>query len=1054
MHNVLNKVCINTTDHNNSNTSINIDVNDETNITVNDAQNYRKPNNTDNLPTNDIEDEYIDKTLNDRPSKLYFNPLRQCDENEAIIYDNTCEYFSNQEFNTNVNTINDLSILNFNIRSMSKNIDKLKEYLEVLNHKFSIIALQETWFQDNNPIDYFNLDNYCLETVNRIDCKVGGVGFYILNNIDYKLRHDLMCQNEVYESCFIEINRSDDKNIILGVLYRHHNHSINEFNSQLETVLSKITSENKLFYLCGDFNIDIFKKEEKFINNFIDMMYSYSLYPLILRPTRITKKSETLIDNIFTNDAINKTSGIFISDASDHFPNFTISKIKIKSSVNNNKKVRDFSEENVSNLKTNMANYKWNDLFKLTDNANTAYDKFIKTFSTMLDKYTPFKRKRKFRNKSSLPWITRDIIKMINKKNRLYKKYMNKRTNQNKTKYKTLNNKVNKALRTAKKNYFSNQIENEKRNIKNTWKILNNALNKNQYKPCNTEFNLDGRIINNPSEVSDHFNDFFINVGPNQASQIPNNDIHFSTYMNNYNESSMFFSPTTEEEVIRLIKNLDAKKSTGHDNISILIIKKLANELSIPLTYIFNLSLSSGIVPDQLKIARVVPIHKKESKDVFSNYRPISVLPGFSKILERLVFNRCISFLNKHKILYDDQFGFRPKHSTNMAIIKLIDKIVQATNNDEITAGLFLDLSKAFDTIQHDILLDKMAHYGIRGLALEWFKNYLSNRKQFVDYNSHISELKLISSGMPQGSILGPLGFIIYVNDIPNSVPNLSLILFADDTSAFTSHKDISTLNNIMNNGLNKLNQWFQSNKLSLNTKKSNFMLFGTHIKTKQYKNELKLSLDNVELKCVDAAKFLGVTIDQNLTWENHINQLTKKCSSSIGILFKMKNFLPETALLSLYNTLVLSHINYGITAWSSAGVSDKSRVHVLQKRALRAISHSEFRSHSNPLFIKYNQLKINDLCKLNIGSFMYKYCNNLLPSTFNLMFTTNSDTHNYNTRFASNFRYPKNKLEFGKKSISYRGVETWNSISDEIKSCDKIKGFKSTYKKYLVSKY
>ena len=191
------------------------------------------------------------------------------------------------------------------------------------------------------------------------------------------------------------------------------------------------------------------------------------------------------------------------------------------------------------------------------------------------------------------------------------------------------------------------------------------------------------------------------------------------------------------------------------------------------------------------------------------------MLPGFSKILERLVFNRCISFLNKHNILYDDQFGFRPKHSTGMAIIKLVHKI--ATNNDEITAGLFLDLSKVFDTIRHDIRLDIRAHYGIGGLALEWFKNYLTNRKRFVDYNGHVSELKSITSGMPQGSILGPLSFIIYVNDIPNSVPELSLILYADDTSAFTSNKDISLLNSIMNNGLNKLNKWFQTNKLSLN---------------------------------------------------------------------------------------------------------------------------------------------------------------------------------------------------------------------------------------------
>ena len=224
---------------------------------------------------------------------------------------------------------------------------------------------------------------------------------------------------------------------------------------------------------------------------------------------------------------------------------------------------------------------------------------------------------------------------------------------------------------------------------------------------------------------------------------------------------------------------------------------------------------------------------------------------------------------------------------------------------------------------------------------------------------------------------MGPLGFIIYVNDIPNSVPELSLILYADNTSAFTSNKAISLLNNIMSNGLNKLNKWFQTNKLSLNLKKSN-MLFGTNNKTKKYNNRFKLCLDNVEISHVDACKFLGLTVDQSLTWNNHINDPSKKFSSSIGILNKVKNFLPESALLSLYNTLILSHINYGITAWRSAGVSAKNRLHILQKRALRAVSHREFRSHSNPLFIKYNQLKINDLCKLNIGTFMYKYCNNL----------------------------------------------------------------------------
>ena len=231
-----------------------------------------------------------------------------------------------------------------------------------------------------------------------------------------------------------------------------------------------------------------------------------------------------------------------------------------------------------------------------------------------------------------------------------------------------------------------------------------------------------------------------------------------------------------------------------------------------------------------------------------------------------------------------------------------------------------------------------MAHYGFRGIVLDWFKSYLTNRKQFVEYINHKSTIRLINSGIPQGSILGPLGFIIYVNDIPNSVPDLSLILFADDTSAFTSHKDLSTLNNIMNNGLTKLNTWFKSNKLSLNLKKTNYMLLGTHNKTNQSTDKFKLSIDNTEVKEVSTFKFLGITVDQNLTRKNHADDLAKKCSRSIGIL----HTVAESAFLSLYYTLFLSHINYGITALSSANSFDKSRLHVLQKRALRAVNSSE----------------------------------------------------------------------------------------------------------------
>ena len=286
--------------------------------------NTTKVNHNNNLKTvNDI------SHINHRPSNLYFNPSRLNEDNQYLINDNTCEYYTDNEFvKSFVTSNNSFSILNLNIRSISRNIGKLKEYLNIIKHNFSVITIQETWFTENTCLDYYNLPNYSLETINRIDCNVGDVGIYISNNIDYKLRTDLNPQNEIFESCFIEINRSNDKNIIIGSIYRYHHHSIHEFNNHLEDVIKKFSSENKLIYLAGDFNIDILKNNEKYIDNFLDLIYSYSLYPLILRPTRINDKSETLIDNILTND-LNNIGGILMFDTSDHLPNFTMKRRRL-----------------------------------------------------------------------------------------------------------------------------------------------------------------------------------------------------------------------------------------------------------------------------------------------------------------------------------------------------------------------------------------------------------------------------------------------------------------------------------------------------------------------------------------------------------------------------------------------------------------------------------------------------------------------------------------------------------------------------------------------------
>ena len=359
-------------------------------------------------------------------------------------------------------------------------------------------------------------------------------------------------------------------------------------------------------------------------------------------------------------------------------------------------------------------------------------------------------------------------------------------------------------------------------------------------------------------------------------------------------------------------------KSPGHDNIGNFIIKSVGGEIVEPLTRIFNLSLTTGIVPEKTKIAKVIPIYKKAEKDVFSNYRSVSLLPCFSKILERLVFNRCVDFIENHQILNEKQFGFRSKHSTYMAITQLVDTINCAVDKNKSTIGIFFDLSKAFDTIDHNILLHKLEHYGFRGIVLDWFRNYLGNRKQYVFYNDCKSDMKEIVCGVPQGSILGPLLFLLYVNDITYASNVLDFLLFADDTTITYSHSDIQSNIDIVNNELGEVSNWFKANKLSVNASKTNYMILGTHYMTSKVHDDLTVILDDTVLERVKCTKFLGLLIDECLTWKTHIDCISKTISRNIGIMNKLKFSIPTRILHTLYCSLILPYINYGILIWGN----------------------------------------------------------------------------------------------------------------------------------------
>ena len=461
---------------------------------------------------------------------------------------------------------------------------------------------------------------------------------------------------------------------------------------------------------------------------------------------------------------------------------------------------------------------------------------------------------------------------------------------------------------------------------------------------------------------------------------------------------------------------------------------------------LFNLSLSTGTVPDDIKVAKVVPIYKKDNPQHFGNYRPVSVLPTFSKILERIVHDRCCDFLVKNNVLYQKQYGFRNNHTTYLAVLDFVKEVNKAIDDDKLTVGIFMDLSKAFDTIDHTILLDKLYHYGFRGVSHAWFSDYLSNRKQYVQFNNTVSSHEKVICGVPQGSILGPLLFILYMNDICNTSKLLSFILFADDTTVFFSDKDINVLYDTMNNELQEVCNWFKCNKLSLNASKTNLMLLGTAYKTKNAKVDNSIQLDGCKLTRITSTKFLGMIIDENLTWKSHIENVCKLCSRNLGVLNKVKHFLPKNSLYQLYCSFILPYLLYGILLWGNASMTYLTKVFKLQKRAIRIISNSSYLCHTKPLFEKYNTLNIFELYNKELGIFMYKYKKGLLPSSFDHVFTELGSFHEYNTRFKTNFRHEIHKI----KTVFNTGPKLWNNLPESVKNAINLNSFKKAISSFL----
>ena len=503
------------------------------------------------------------------------------------------------------------------------------------------------------------------------------------------------------------------------------------------------------------------------------------------------------------------------------------------------------------------------------------------------------------------------------------------------------------------------------------------------------------------------------------------------------------------------LSKLKNKNSSGPDNISTNLLKSIMPSIMGPICHLFNLSFKTGYIPTILKTAKIVPIFKTGESDKFTNYRPISLLSSFSKLLEKVAGNQIMKYLNKFKLLYEHQYGFRAKHNTTQPLIHFLDKIYQALNKpeSEYTLGIFIDLTKAFDTCDIDILLKKLDHYGFRGLSNQWFENYLKGRKQFTSIKGVNSSLEDILCGVPQGSILGPILFLILINDLPNA-SKLFTILFADDTTLQYSSENLKSLYDYANSELLKIADWFKANKLTLNASKTKYILFRKKTKVLVC-DSLKLFIENKEIDRIGAGcknesfKFVGIHLDENLTWNHHLKAVKNKASSAVFALSNIRNLLPSNIKHTIYNSLFRSFVEYGIAAWGRNKSPEMKKISLLQKRAVRIIDNAKTASHSDPIFFKYKILKLNDLTDFNQATFMYKYTKNLLPSSFN-------DTFKKLGNFERSLNYQIDILNTGSLEYlpSYALLKIWNNLPLDLKRSTSLGIFKKSLLAMLSDAY